>query len=86
VSVLSRNILDATFRTSPNFETSDHLLCAKAQAWINSKNFKYICMIIDIEPSIVVKIYEKIKTTRKKISQSEASQIVKEAIKRHIAR
>ena len=56
VSVLSRNILDATFRTSPNFEISDHVLCAGAKAWINSKSFKYICMLINIESDIVVKI------------------------------
>ena len=86
VSVLSRNILDATFRTSPNYDISDHVLCAEAQAWINSKSFKLICMLINIEPTIVVKIYEKINKTRKKISQSEAFEIVKKAIERHITR
>tara|TARA_R100001463_G_scaffold46470_1_gene95058 strand:- start:140 stop:424 length:285 start_codon:yes stop_codon:yes gene_type:complete len=86
VSVLSRNILDATFRTSPNFDISDHVLCAEAQAWINSKSFKYICMLINVEADIVVKIYEKIRKTKKKFSQSEAYEIVKKAIERHIGR
>jgi hypothetical protein len=86
VSVLSRNILDATFRTSPNFDISDHVLCAEARAWINSKSFKYICMLINVEADIVVKIYEKIRKTKKKFSQSEAFEIVKKAIERHIGR
>jgi len=86
VSVLSRNILDATFRTSPNFDISDHVLCAEAQAWINSKSFKYICMLINVEADIVVKIYEKIRKTKKKFSQSEAFEVVKKAIERHIGR
>ena len=67
VSVLSRNILDATFRTSPNFDISDHVLCAEAQAWINSRSFKFICMMINVESDIVVQIYEKIRKTKKKI-------------------
>tara|TARA_R100000734_G_C3247656_1_gene50254 strand:+ start:121 stop:405 length:285 start_codon:yes stop_codon:yes gene_type:complete len=86
VSVLSRNILDATFRTSPNFDISDHVLCAEAQAWINSRSFKFICMLINVESDIVVKIYEKIRKTKKKFSQSEAFEIVKKAIERHIGR
>ena len=86
VSVLSRNILDATFRTSPNFDISDHVLCAEAQAWINSRSFKFICMMINVESDIVVKIYEKIRKTKKKFSQSEAFEIVKKAIERHIGR
>ncbi len=86
VSVLSRNILDATFRTSPNFDISDHVLCAEAQAWINSRSFKFICMMINVESDIVVQIYEKIRKTKKKFSQSEAFEIVKKAIERHIGR
>ncbi len=84
VSVLSRNILDATFRTSPNFDISDHVLCAEARAWINSRSCKYICMLISDEADIVVKIYEKIRKTKKKFSQSEAFEVVKKAIERHI--
>lgn len=86
VSVLSRNILDATFRTSPNFDISDHVLCAEAQAWINSRSFKFICMMINVESDIVVQIYEKIRKTKKKFSQSEAFEVVKKAIERHIGR
>jgi hypothetical protein len=43
-------------------------------------------MLINVEADIVVKIYEKIRKTKKKFSQSEAYEVVKKAIERHIGR
>ena len=52
--------------------------------WFHSEDFKYICSIIDIEPSIVIRINEKFKKTKKKFAQNEAFKVVFEVIRRNL--
>ena len=76
-AVITRAILDNTFRTSPNYNKSDIIICEEAKNWFLSHDFEYICLIIDIEPSVVRKINEQFKKTKKKFAQNEAFKIKK---------
>jgi hypothetical protein len=83
-AVITRAILDNSFRTSPNYNDSDIVICEEAKMWFHSEDFKYICSIIDLEPSIVIRINEKFKKTKKKFAQNEAFKVVFEVIRRNL--
>jgi hypothetical protein len=83
-AVITRAILDNSFRTSPNYSNSDIVICEQAKRWFFSKDFEYICSLIDIEPSVVRKINNEFKKTKKKFAQNEAFKVIFEIIRRNI--
>jgi len=83
-AVITRAILDNSFRTSPNYNNSDIVICEQARKWFFSKDFEYICSLIDIEPSVVRKINNEFKKTKKKFAQNEAFKVIFEVIRRNI--
>mgnify|MGYP003649744795 CR=1 FL=1 len=83
-AIITRAILDNTFRTSPNYNKSDIIICEEAKNWFFGDDFNYICSIIDIKPSVVRKINEQFKKTKKKFAQNEAQKIIFEVIRRNI--
>jgi hypothetical protein len=83
-AVITRAILDNSFRTSPNYNDSDIVIYEEAKMWFHSEDFKYICSIIDLEPSVVRKINNAFKKTKKKFAQNEAFKVVFEVIRRNL--
>ena len=83
-AVITRAILDNSFRTSPNYNNSDIVICEQARKWFFSKDFKWICSLIDIQPSFIIKIKNDLQKTKKKFAQNEAWQLVFETLRRNI--
>ena len=71
VHVLTRNISDSLGLTEPNNDKADWYLQRQAKNWIGSKDFNYICELIDLNPSNVIQIYEEIKKRQKSFTQEE---------------
>ena len=72
VAIITRAILDSSFRTSPNYDQSDFIVCEEAEKWFLSKDFKWICSLIDIQPSFIIEIKNDLQKTKKKFAQNEA--------------
>lgn len=84
VAIITRAILDSSFRTSPNYDQSDFTVYEEAEKWFLCKDFKWICSLIDIQPSFIIKIKNDLQKTKKKFAQNEAWQLVFETLRRNI--
>ena len=84
VAIITRAILDSSFRTSPNYDQSDFIVCEEAEKWFLSKDFKWICSLIDIQPIFIIEIKNDLQKTKKKFAQNEAWEIGFETLRRNI--
>ena len=82
VHVLTRNISDSLGLTEPNNDKADRYLQRQAKNWIGSKDFNYICELIDLNPNNVIQIYEEIKKRQKSFTQEENYQFIVRGILR----
>ena len=82
VHVLTRNISDSLGLTEPNNDKADWYLQRQAKNWIGSKDFNYICELIDFNPNNVIQIYEEIKKRQKSFTQEENYQFIVRGILR----
>ena len=82
VHVLTRNILDSLGLTEPNNDKADWYLQRQAKNWIGSKDFNYICELIDLNPNYIIEIYEEIKKRQKSFTQEENYQFIYRGILR----
>ena len=71
VHVLTRNILDSLGLTEPNNDKADWYLQRQAKNWIGSKDFNYICELIDLNSNNVIEIYEEIKKRQRLRNSNE---------------
>ena len=82
VHVLTRNISDSLGLTEPNNDKADWYLQRQAKNLIGSKDFNYICELIDLNPNNVIQIYEEIKKRQKSFTQEENYQFIVRGILR----
>ena len=82
VHVLTRNISDSLGLTEPNNDKADWYLQRQAKNWIGSKDFNYICELIDLNPNNIIEIYEEIKKRQKSFTQEENYQFIVKGILR----
>ena len=65
LNTLVRGLCDSVGLTHPNFDISEWKIIKEAREWLGTEDFNTICSYLELEPTYILKLHEKIKNKKK---------------------